>query len=263
MTVVASGLRTLALSARMLRQTPRLLRRAELCTRPGFSRYESGLQFRDTHVPESGRVADDGDLLSLHYSGRLEDGTLFDTSLDDSLMGNQPEFEGIPSEALLGWDRGHPLQFTLSNQEARSARAARAAPRRTRYTALGIALGTALCTALGTAAAPSPHRLRSTSAPPPQVIPGWEEGVHGMRVGGRRELIVPPELGYGEAGGGDKIPPNAVLHFEIELLDARDGAGLLGRLMARFNKFTGSSSPLPPRSSANFKPEDEHLPLKK
>ena len=84
-----------------------------------------------------------------------------------------------------------------------------------------------------------------------------------MRVGGRRELIVPPELGYGEAGGGEKIPPNAVLHFEIELLDARDGAGLLGRLMARFNKFTGSSSPLPPRSSANFKPEDEHLPLKK
>ena len=264
---MASGLRTLAVSARVLRQTPRLLRRAGLCTRPGFSRYESGLQFRDTHVPESGRVAEDGDLLSLHYSGRLEDGTLFDTSLDDSLMGNQPEFEGIPSEALLGWDRGHPLQFTLSNQEARaarSARAARAAPRRTRHTALGTTLGTALCMPLRTAAAPSPHHLRTaSSAPPPQVIPGWEEGVHGMRVGGRRELIVPPALGYGEAGGGEKIPPNSVLHFEIELLDARDGAGLLGQLMARFNKFTGSSSPVPPRSSANFKPEDEHLPLRK
>ena len=45
-------------------------------------------------------------------------------------------------------------------------------------------------------------------------------------------------------------------------LDVRDGSGLFGRLMARFNKFTGSSGPVP-SSSANFKPEDEHLPLKK
>ena len=74
---MAPGLRTLALSARVMRQVPRLLSRAELCTRPGFSTYESGLQFRDTHVPDSGRVAEDGDLVSLHYSGWLEDGTLF------------------------------------------------------------------------------------------------------------------------------------------------------------------------------------------
>ena len=142
------------LSRSVLRQTPRLLRRsaAALCTRPGFSRYESGLQFRDTHVPEDGRVAEDGDLLSLHYSGRLEDGTLFDTSLDDSLKGNQPEFEGIPSEALLGWDRGHPLQFTLSNQEARA-----------HQSALGCTGCAALCAALCTSARSAP-RSASRSA---------------------------------------------------------------------------------------------------
>ncbi len=55
-----------------------------------------------------------------------------------------------------------------------------------------------------------------------QVIPGWDEGVVGMRVGGVRRLIVPPQLGYGAAGaGGGVIPPNATLIFEIELLSIR------------------------------------------
>lgn len=54
------------------------------------------------------------------------------------------------------------------------------------------------------------------------VIPGWDRGVVGMRVGGKRKLTVPPELGYGAAGAGGVIPPNATLVFEIELLEVRD-----------------------------------------
>ena len=51
-----------------------------------------------------------------------------------------------------------------------------------------------------------------------QVIRGWDEGVEGMRVGGKRELILPPELGYGPSGSGGAIPPHATLNFEVQLL---------------------------------------------
>lgn len=53
-----------------------------------------------------------------------------------------------------------------------------------------------------------------------QVIRGWDEGVQGMKVGGKRTLILPPEMGYG-AGGAGPIPPNASLIFDVELLDVR------------------------------------------
>lgn len=71
---------------------------------------------------------------------------------------------------------------------------------------------------------PFPFQLGSGS-----VIPGWDEGVEGMKVGGRRELIIPPDLAYGEQGQPPTIKPNATLVFVVDLLDvqpaATDGTG--------------------------------------
>lgn len=66
------------------------------------------------------------------------------------------------------------------------------------------------------------------------VIKGWDEGVPGMKVGGKRKLTIPWQLAYGEAGSGDKIPPKAALKFDIELLEI-EGATPAGSASAKPN----------------------------
>ena len=93
----------------------------------------------------TGEIAKNGDTVSVHYTGTLEDGTKFDSSVD----------------------RGTPFSFILGAG---------------------------------------------------RVIQGWDLGVAGMKVGEKRKLTIPPELGYGASGAGDVIPPNVTLIFEVELL---------------------------------------------
>lgn len=108
---------------------------------------DSGLQYQDL-VVGSGAAAKPGDIVSVHYTGWLEDGTKFDSSLD----------------------RNTPFEFQLGAR---------------------------------------------------QVIAGWDEGVAGMQVGGKRKLIIPAELGYGSRGAGNVIPANATILFEVELLEIK------------------------------------------
>jgi peptidylprolyl isomerase len=106
---------------------------------------ERGLKYYDI-VEGDGESPEEGQTVSVHYTGWLENGQQFDSSVD----------------------RGTPFSF-----------------------------------ALGTGS----------------VIQGWDEGVATMKVGGKRQLVIPPELGYGETGSGGTIPPGATLIFDVELLE--------------------------------------------
>ena len=64
----------------------------------------------------------------------------------------------------------------------------------------------------------SRNQLFTTPLSTSSVIPGWVQGIAGMKVGGRRELIIPPSLGYGAAGSGSTIPPNSTLIFVVDLI---------------------------------------------
>ena len=108
---------------------------------------ESGLVYEDLAQGE-GEPAKAGQMVSVHYTGWLTDGTKFDSSKD----------------------RNDPFDFPLG----------------------------------------AGH-----------VIRGWDEGVQGMQVGGKRKLTIPPALGYGARGAGGVIPPNATLVFEVELLGVK------------------------------------------
>ena len=108
---------------------------------------KSGLKYRDITVGR-GKEAKKGDMVVVHYTGRLKSGKKFDSSED----------------------RNEPFEFPLGAG---------------------------------------------------QVIQGWDEGVAGMKVGGKRKLTIPAELGYGKRGAGADIPPNADLVFEVELLKVK------------------------------------------
>jgi peptidylprolyl isomerase len=231
---------------------------------------ESGLQY--TEIEEgTGPAPEVGDLVSVHYTGTLEDGTEFDSS---HTRGQPFEFPLGRGMVIPGWDEGIALMkeggkaklvippdlgygergaggvippnatltFEVELVSIRSgAPDAPAEVNEADYVTTGTGLkyydfeagegpaaqagqqvdvhytgwledGTMFDSSLERG---QPFSLKLGAG---QVIPGWDEGLVGMQVGGSRQLVIPPELAYGERGAGGVIPPNATLIFEVELV---------------------------------------------
>ncbi len=206
----------------------------------------------EDNVVGTGTEAKSGMALKVNYTGTLTNGTVFDSS-----VGKAPfEFALGSRQVIQGWDQGLlgmkvggkriltipselgygprgsgsiPPDATLifeielldvqqvNIEDIQVGTGAEAVPGKTitvNYTGT-LTNGTVFDSSYGRN---EPFTLQLGSG---QVIPGWEQGLQGMKVGGKRRLTIPSALGYGTQGAGSTIPPNATLIFEVELLDVK------------------------------------------